>query len=54
MNKKELSQVELENIVGGKGGINLGGDIIKVVDKVFAGVCSFLDGWNKKKHTGGC
>ncbi|HEM6219579.1 MULTISPECIES: hypothetical protein [Streptococcus] len=45
---QELSQVELENSVGGKVGINLGGDIIKVAEKVFAGVCSFLDGWNKK------
>ncbi|MGQ7380563.1 bacteriocin [Streptococcus suis] len=44
----------MENIVGGKVGINLGGDIIKVAEKVFAGVCSFLDGWNKKKYTGGC
>ncbi|NQI34364.1 hypothetical protein HO614_06600 [Streptococcus suis] len=51
---QELSQVELENSVGGKVGINLGGDIIKVAEKVFAGVCSFLDGWNKKKYTCGC
>ncbi|MDY4760517.1 bacteriocin [Streptococcus thoraltensis] len=54
MSQKELSHKELEKILGGAPVINLGADVIKVVNKLFAGTCSFIDGVNGKKYKGKC
>ena len=54
ISKKELTHKELETVVGGGPAISIGGDIIKVANEAFTGICSLIDGWNKKKYRGKC